>query len=272
MPKKDTGKKTAVKQDVATQSVTETKQPRKATLFEKVTGTLIIAGLLAGGYMLVDNATGWGNTGKVIKKRLEAAEKAAIYKKYDEAAQRYEKIVAKWGNDERYKEQIKQARLSLAKTLKDAEQNIKAIEMYKQLCAEYKDTNNDMYAWLQLELAECYNSILNSDEAIVIYSAIVKNFEGSDWAAEALFGIAESYKLKKDYPNAVKYYDMIVEKYQKGFLSAEALTNKGRIYEELGREAQAVKVYEKVIREFPEIVTEYAKMRYSVLTTKTLPK
>lgn len=225
--------------------------------------------LITGACMLIDYYTAWGNTPKLIKRILESAEKNAIYKHYNEAESKYDTIISRFGSNQKYKEEVKQARLSLAKTYKDAEQYLKAIDLYTQLAVEYKDSNPDMYAWLQLELGDSYNSILNSDEAIKVYQRIVEGFKNTDWAAEALFGIAEAYKSKKDYPNAMKYYDIIINKYEKGFLSAEAMTSKGRIYEEQGKDSLAFKVYEKVVKEFPEIVTEYAKLRYDALLAKT---
>lgn len=263
MAKKTKSKKTIV---MPAQAAPEVKKGFNPKVLYAVLVALVF---LTAAAMLIDYYTAWGNTPKLIKRTLESAEKNAIYKHYAEAESKYETIINRFGKVEAYRDEVKQARLSLAKTCKDAEQYLKAISLYKELAAEYKDTNPDMYAWLQLELADSYNSILNSDEAIRVYQGVVDNFKNSDWAAEALFGIADAYKSKKDYPSAIKYYDIIINKYEKGFLSAEALTSKGRIYEELGKDELAYKVYEKVVKEFPEIVTEYAKLRYDALTAKT---
>lgn len=270
MAKKNKRKKTDLSTIVKKAAETTAEAPKEPGKFNPgVLYTFLAAAIListAG--MLIDYYTAWGNTPKLIKRMLESAEKNAIYKHYDEAERKYDTIISRFGSNENYKEEVKQARLSLAKTCKDAEQYLKAITLYKELAVEYKDLNPDMYAWLQLELADSYNSILNSDEAIRVYQKIIGDFKNTDWAAEALFGIADSYKAKKDYPNALKYYDQIINKYEKGFLSAEALTSKGRIYEEQGKDALAYKVYEKVVKEFPEIVTEYARLRYDALTAK----
>jgi TolA-binding protein len=59
-----------------------------------------------------------------------------------------------------------------------------------------------------------------------------------------------------------------VEKYKKGFLSAEALTSMGKIFESEGKDKQALDVYTRVVKEYPDIVTEYAKMRHDVLTER----
>jgi tetratricopeptide (TPR) repeat protein len=251
---------------------TQAPAPKAKTLFEKVIIFLIVAALAVVVYEAVDYQTGWGNPGKVLKRAMDEAEKDAIYKRYDAAIRIYDRIIARWGKDEKFKDEIKQANLSLAKTYKDSEKNMEAIELYKKLAEEYKTANRDMYAWLLLELGECYNAILNTQGAIASYNTVIAEFADTDWAAEALFGIAEAYKNKKDYGNAVKYYDMIVSKYKKGFLSAEALTNKGMILEELGRTKQALTVYEKVVKEFPDIVTEYAKLRVGALSGLTEKK
>lgn len=263
------GNKNAAPQDAHEPGIEATAAPKKKTFFEKILIFIAVAALAVVVYEAVDYQTGWGNPGKVIKREMDSAEKDAIYKRYDSAIKIYQRIIARWGKDEKFKDEVRQADLSLAKTYKDSERNIEAIELYKQLADEYKTTNRDMYAWLLLELGDCYNAILNTSGAIDSYNTVISEFAGSDWAAEALFGIAEAYKNKKDYGNAVKYYDMIVQKYQKGFLSAEALTNKGMIFEELGRSKQALAVYRKVVKEFPDIVTEYAKTRVGALSGQT---
>jgi tetratricopeptide (TPR) repeat protein len=268
MAKKNTSKNAGLSTSVI-KAAEEAARQKKSFNPKALYAALIAMVLLTSAGMLIDYYTAWGNTPKLIKRMLESAEKNAIYKHYSEAESAYGTIISRFGNKETYKEDVKQARLSLAKTYKDAEQYLKAISLYTELAVDYKASNPDMYAWLQLELADCYNSILNSDEAIRVDQKIVDDFKNTDWAAEALFGIADAYKSKKDYPNALKYYDMIINKYEKGFLSAEALTNKGRIYEELGKDSLAYKVYGKVVKEFPEIVTEYARLRYDALSVKT---
>ncbi|OPZ64617.1 MAG: tol-pal system protein YbgF [Candidatus Aerophobetes bacterium ADurb.Bin490] len=64
------------------------------------------------------------------------------------------------------------------------------------------------------------------------------------------------------------YYNKIVEKYKKGFLSAEALTSIGKMYESDGDDKKALEIYSRVVKEYPEIVTEYAKMRQTVLNDR----
>jgi tetratricopeptide (TPR) repeat protein len=252
----------------------ETPQPaappelHKKGFMEKLVILIFVAAVLFLGFKIIDHYTAWGNTKLLIKRNLDRAEKDAIYKRYNEAISEYDTLIKRFGNNEKYSDEMKQARLSLAKTLKDGEQYIRAIELYGKLIDEYKDNNKDMYAWLKLELADSYSAILNSDEAIKIYTSVVDEFKGTDWAAEALFGIADAYMVKKDFKNAVKYYDIIINKYKKGFLSAEALTNKGKILEQQGKDREALKVYQEVVKDFPDIVTEYAKLRCAALTAK----
>lgn len=217
-------------------------------------------------YKTIDFYTGWGDTGKVIKREIETAEKNSIYKRYDIAIKIYLNLLKRISNEEKFSEQTKQIRLNLAKTYKDAEKYIEAIDLYSKLVEEYKTVNNDMYAWLLLELGDCYNNILNTGDAIKTYNNIIDSFPDSDWAAEAYFGIAEAYKNKQDYNNAIKYYDLIVKKYNRGFLSAEALTNKGKIMESQGKYKQAAIIYKKVVDEFPEIVSEYARLRLETIS------
>jgi len=81
--------------------------------------------------------------------------------------------------------------------------------MYVNLTEEYKTANNDMYAWLLLELGDCYNNVLNTSDAIKTYNIIIDTFPGSDWAAEAYFGIAEAYKNKNDYNNSPDFFNIL---------------------------------------------------------------
>jgi len=241
---------------------------RPVSALEKIIYALLIAGALVMAYKVIDYYTGWGDTAKVIKRLTMEAEKHAIYKRYAETVKIYESIIRKYSNDEKYRESVRQVRLSLAKAYKDAEMNIEAINLYRELLEEYKGQNNDMYAWLLLELGDAYNNIYSSDDAIKTYKMVVSNFENSDWAAEALFGIADAYKDKKEPKNAIMYYDQIIKRYKKGFLSAEAMTNIGKIYEDEGKDKMALKVYKKVVDDYPEIVTEYARIRCEILSER----
>lgn len=254
-----------IQQEVKAEQSQQADAENKQNL-NKIILIFLAAGILIFIYKAIDFYTGWGNMEKVIKREIETAEKNSIYKRYDIAIKIYLNLIKRISNEEKFTEQIKQVRLNLAKTYKDAEKYIEAIDSYSKLVEEYKTVNNDMYAWLLLELGDCFNNILNTTDAIKTYDNIINSFPESDWAAEAYFGIAEAYKNKKDYNNAIKYYDLIVKKYKKGFLSAEALTNKGKILEAEGKYEQAKVIYKKVVDEFPEIVSEYARMRLETIS------
>jgi tetratricopeptide (TPR) repeat protein len=263
--------KLIVKEETTSEKPVSTEAGKKSN-FNKVVFVILIIAVLIFLYKAIDFYTGWGDMGKVIKREIETAEKNSIYKRYDTAIKIYQNLLKRISGDEKYVEYAKQIRLNLAKTYKDAEKYIEAIDMYVNLTEEYKTANNDMYAWLLLELGDCYNNVLNTSDAIKTYNIIIDTFPGSDWAAEAYFGIAEAYKNKNDYNNAIKYYDLIVKKYEKGFLSAEALTNKGKIFESQGKYKEAANVYKKVVDDFPEIVSEYARLRLETISQQMTQK
>lgn len=217
---------------------------------------------------IIDDYTGWGNAERVIKKYMDMADKSFVYKKYENAITIYKKILERWGKKTEYGDYIKQAKLNLAKVYKEANENEQALKLFNELLEEYKQNNKDMYAWLLLELGETYNNMYNTDEAIKSYQIIINEFSDTDWAAEAIFGIADSYKIAGKDDMAIKYYQQIVNKYKKGFLSAEALTNIGQIYEKQGKIKKALEVYKTIINDYPEIVTEYARLRYDTLNKK----
>jgi tetratricopeptide (TPR) repeat protein len=236
--------------------------------FAKIFALIIAAGLLTSVYFTVDYYTGWGKPEKVLKRVMDEAEKGAIYKRYPEVVKKYQYIIDRWGKEEAFKEEIRQAKLGLAKAYKDGQQYIQAIEAYRDLIKDFENERGDMYAWLQLELGDCYNNIFNTKDAVVVYEKILKEYPNTDWAAEALFGVADAYRNNGDNIKAINYYTKIVEKYKKGFLSAEALTSMGKIFESEGKDKQALDVYTRVVKEYPDIVTEYAKMRHDVLTER----
>jgi len=272
MPKKKVKKDQQIIIKDDKQEQVELKDDRQRSGANNILIFVFIISVLFFIYKAIDYYTGWGNMDKVIRREIDTAEKNSIYKRYDTSIKIYLNLLKRISNEEKFAEQTKQIKLNLAKTYKDAEKYIEAIEMYSKLVEEYKPVNNDMYAWLLLELGDCYNSILNTDGAIKTYNIIIDNFPDSDWAAEAYFGIAEAYKNKKDYRGAIKYYDLIVKKYNKGFLSAEALTNKGKILEMQGNYKEAIKIYKKVVDEFPEIVTEYARLRMESISQQISSK
>lgn len=250
------------------QQISEITVKKNTNLFKNIVIILISAFLIFILIKIIDDYTGWGNLEKVIKRNMDIADKYAIYKKYDSAIRIYKNILKKWKNNVKYAELIKQVRLNLAKTYKEANENIEAIELFKELLEEYKTSNRDMYAWILLEIGETYNNMYNTQEAIKTYELIINEFADTDWEAEAIFGIAESYKIAGKNNIALKYYQQIVNKYKNGFLSAEALTNMAQIYERQGKEKEALRIYQKIINEFPEIITEYAKLRYNILNEK----
>lgn len=241
---------------------------KKQNVFKNIIITVITIFLILIIIKIIDDYTGWGDIEKVIKKNIDMADKNAIYKRYDSAIKIYENILKKWKDNPKYADLIKQVRLNLAKTYKEANENIQAIQLFKELLEEYKTSNRDMYAWILLEIGETYNNMYNTQDAIKTYQIIIDEFANSDWEAEAIFGIAESYKIAGKNDVALKYYQQIVNKYKNGFLSAEALTNIAQIYERQGKEKEAIKIYKKIMNEFPEIVTEYAKLRYNTLNEK----
>ncbi|HDQ26881.1 MAG TPA: tetratricopeptide repeat protein [bacterium] len=235
----------------------------------KIEAVIIAVVVIAAGaavYKTIDYFTGWGDPEKSVKRELIRAEKNAINKKYGEAAEIYRNIIRRYGKTEKLQEDVRHARLNLAKANKDAENHLEAIALYEELIAEYAQNNNDMHAWLLLELGESHKAIMSFDGAIEAYNTVIKKFPESDWAAEALFGIADTYKEKKDMKNAEKYYDEIIKKYKKGFLSAEAMTNKAILREQDGKIDEAVKIYRVIVAEYPDIVTEYAKSRLDALS------
>ena len=268
MPSVNKKKKIARKKSAVKPSVKEQQIPAKKSNTGLIALILISAVILTGVLMAVDRFTAWGNDEKLIGRALDAAEKNAIYKKYPEVIKNYSYIVNRWENDENFKDHVRQAKLGIAKAYKDSQQFIPAIEGYKELIEEYASEKGDMYAWLMLELGECYNSILNTNDALKTYTEITKQYPDTDWSAEAVFGIADAYRNNGDNAKAMYYYNKIVEKYKQGFLSAEALTSIGKIYESDGDDKRALEIYTRVVKEYPEIVTEYAKMRQTVLNER----
>lgn len=240
----------------------------KNTSLNKVLLTLYVLTIITAIYLVAYKVMGWSNPEKVIKQKMASADKDAVEKKYESSIGKYENIIKRWGNNSKLGEEIRQAKLNMAKQYKNSERYLEAIYLYKKLAAEYQGVNNDMYAWLLLELGDCYNKILNAADAIDTYNKIINTFADTDWASEALFGIAETYKKQKKYDKTIEYYDKIIAKYKKTFLCAEALTNKGIILEEQGKIKQALSVYNTVVRDFPDIVTGDAKLRADKLSAQ----
>lgn len=241
-------------------------QPAKGRIGSFVKAVIVLCVIAAAAFFFA-NPSFW-NPEKAIKSSVDKAEKFSVHRNYKKALKIYEGLVTKWGKSKKHAELMKQVRLNLAKTYQDAAEYLKAINLYKQLAEEYKSVNQDMHAWLLLELGASYAGMFNTSEAIKTYQSVVDNYKGSDWAAEALFGIADAYKAAGDTAKALKFYSVISEKYKKGFLSAEALTNMGQIYEREGKPKKALEIYSRIIKEFPDVVTEYAKLRYESLVSK----
>ncbi len=241
---------------------------KRQIILDRILVVLIVLLAVLLFYKLIDHFTGWGDAEKVIKRKMDVADRHAIYRRFNVAIKIYEDILKRWGNNPEYGDYIKQVKLNLAKTFKEANENEKAVQYFKELIDIYKDSSRDMYAWILIELGDVYNNMYNIQDALKCYQIILDEFKNTDWEAEAVFGMAESYKISGKNDLAIKYYYQIADKYKAGFLGADALTNIGQIYEKQGKEKEALKVYQRILNEFPEIVTEYARLRYNSLNEK----
>lgn len=105
-------------------------------------------------------------------------------------------------------------------------------------------------------LAESYNQLRRSEDAIVYYRAFTEGNPGSPYARHARYGLAWNYHLARSYEWAAREFALVYEGYESD-LGADDLATKARYYEAVsqhrnGRYDAAMEGFEAVAEGAPE--------------------
>lgn len=90
------------------------------------------------------------------------------------------------------------------------------------------------------------------DEAESVWKKIIDKYPGSEWAPNAMEGLAYIEELRKNYEKAEKMYSEIKEKWPNSFIAKRQYFNIGRILEAKNEFEKAVEAYKKQKDDFPE--------------------
>jgi len=213
------------------------------------------------GYM-----TGWGDSNKVMERHFNQAQRLTLAKRYQAAIKYYQKVI----NMKQSKDESKrQAMVGIADLYREKKEWTKAIDMYEKL--QQLEDQPVMSAWSGLKIAESQVAAGEPKKALTTYKQIRERFPNSDWDAEARLGQGQAYQSLKEYDQAIEIYQALEKDYQGGFLAADALIQIGRCYERQGKKQEARKAYQYVISAYPETMADDAKRRLKRLSTGKHP-
>ncbi len=90
--------------------------------------------------------------------------------------------------------------------------------------------------------------------AIAGFEAVIRNFPGTQAAAEAQYLIGESHYLQKKWPEALAAYDLVIENHAKSAFVSDAYSTRGMAQESTGQLDAAKASFEFTMKNFPETI------------------
>lgn len=88
--------------------------------------------------------------------------------------------------------------------------------------------------------------------AISGFEAVIRNFAGTQAAAEAQFFIGESYYLENKWAEAIAAYSLVIQNYPKSTFAPEAAYKRGLSQERMGQVDAARASWEFAIKNYPD--------------------
>lgn len=88
-------------------------------------------------------------------------------------------------------------------------------------------------------------------EATTSFQAFLQQFPQGQYAANALYWLAESYYVVRDFPNAMSQFQRVLDEHPASSKSPDALLKIGFVHYEQGEMAKARQVLEKVKADYP---------------------
>lgn len=114
------------------------------------------------------------------------------------------------------------------------------------------DENSSLTPQILYIYGETVFALGKFDEAESVWKKVIDMYPGSEWAPNAMEGLAYIEELRKNYDKAEKMYREITEKWPNSFIAKRQFFNIGRVLESKNDLAMAVEAYKKQKDIFPE--------------------
>ncbi|MCX8065457.1 MAG: tetratricopeptide repeat protein [Candidatus Hydrogenedentes bacterium] len=121
-------------------------------------------------------------------------------------------------------------------------------EMLKPLL----DVNSSITPQILYIYGETVFALGKFDEAETVWKKLIEKYSVSEWAPNAMEGLAYIEELRKNYDKAEKMYREITEKWPNSFIAKRQFFNIGRVLEAKNDLAMAIEAYRKQKDAFPE--------------------
>ena len=117
-----------------------------------------------------------------------------------------------------------------------------ALQLYERASAD-----PDLAPEARFQIGRAHFQLQNYAAAIEVYSAIAKDFEGTDWQKQAEYQIALCYWRMDDYRNSEKGYQDYIRKYGSAGMEEAATENLVDIYRVLGENQKALQILDRAL-------------------------
>lgn len=225
-----------------------------------IVGILAVLGALYGAWLWGEDS-GWGNTERAVKIKLDKANAAFVSRDLDRAIAIYARVVKKYPRHAL----VSQALTQLATAYEEKGQLDKAAATYELLLAELSEEKSDLRAYIMLQIGKLKRQQGDFTAAIAQFESVRKYKPGSDWAGEALSETGRAWQDQKNYPRAMEAYQKLIKEMPAGFLAAEAQSSIGECLEAQEKFKEAIRAYQVVLDKYPSAVWDQAKARIELL-------
>ncbi|MDP8299406.1 MAG: tetratricopeptide repeat protein [Candidatus Tantalella remota] len=137
-----------------------------------------------------------------------------------------------------------------AKALTAMGRTTEALEAYRRIMDEFKDSNLRKEALYEMGWAAEQAGF--SEDAVRDFRAFAEEYPDDERSPSVLLKAAQESFKAEDYPTAEKYYNLFLEKYSENSLRENVMYQLAGAYQEQGMYDKAINAYEELVRDFPE--------------------
>jgi tetratricopeptide (TPR) repeat protein len=148
------------------------------------------------------------------------------------------------------KEAADEALYIKAKALTAIGRTTEALEVYRRILDEFKDSSLKKEALYEMGWAA--EKAGYTEDSVRDFQAFAEAYPDDERSPSVLLKAAQESFKAKDYPTAEKYYDLFLEKYPEDPLRENVMYQLAGAYQEQTLYDKAISVYEDLIRDFPE--------------------
>ncbi|MDD5465471.1 MAG: tetratricopeptide repeat protein [Candidatus Omnitrophica bacterium] len=155
-----------------------------------------------------------------------------------------------------------QALFQLAQAYQEANDFVKAQEVYAKIIKLYPDSAYPDYAQYQLGSLQLKNS--EHDRAISSFKLMIKNYPQSKFLADAVYSLGMAYFQKADYPASCRVLSRFQDEFKDNPLAPQAFYTLGTAFLGLGKINEALDIFKDALKLCPQDIELLQKIEYEI--------